>query len=146
MKNFLLGLSAILILSVFSCGSSQELQQQAPAQFGSATYIYTSKGIQLSIPVQAIQEDRITLQAVYFHGMKSPLVRSEENPKHFVANFRVGGDMIMDVDPKKEYGNQLPQMPNESPFKIDQDEAIVVFEQDQQTKYYKLSGIVEKEE
>ena len=52
----------------------------------------------------------------------------------------------MDVDPKKEYGNKMPQMPEESPFKIDQDEAILVFGQNEKTKFYKLTGIVEKEE
>ena len=46
---------------------------------------------------------------------------------------------------KKEYGNKPPQMPEDSPFMIEKDEAILVFTQNDKLKYYKLTGIVEKE-
>ena len=148
MKKSLLKITGILVLSIFaSCGSNKDLQERAPAQFADVYYTYTSEGIQLNIPVSVIQEERVDLQAVYFHGMKSPLVKSEENSNTYIANFRVGAqDMVMDVDSKKEYGNKMPQMPEKSPFKIDQDEAILVFGQNEKTKFYKLTGIVKKEE
>ena len=129
-----------------SCGSNKNLQEDIPAQFGEVYYNYTSEGIQLYIPVVSIQDERISLEAVYFHGMKSPLLQSEERSNLYVAKFRMGSkDMVMHEDPKKEYGNQAPQMPEESPVKIGNDEALLVFSQDDQLKYYKLTGIVEKE-
>ena len=129
-----------------SCGSNKDLQERAPAQFSEVYYTYDSNGIELNIPVTSIQDQRISLDAVYFHGMKSTLMQNEEKPNLYVANFRMGsGDMVMHEDPKEEYGNKPPQLPEKSPFSIDDDEAILVFTQDDQIKYYKLTGIVEKE-
>lgn len=146
MKNTLLFLSAAIVLTLFACGSSQELQERVPTLFGKVTYTYSSDGIQLEIPVVAIQDNRMSLDSVYFHGMKSGLVQDEEKPNRYVANFSVGSsDMVMSSDPAEEYGNKAPQKPEKSPFKINEDEAILVFTQDEQIKYYKLTGIVEKE-
>lgn len=146
MKNTLRFLSAAIVLTLFACGSSQELQERVPAQFGKVTYTYSSDGIQLEIPVVAIQDNRMQLDTVYFHGMKSELVKDQEKPNRYVANFNIGSsDMVMSSDPTEEYGNKAPQKPEKSPFKINDDEAILVFKQDEQTKFYKLTGIVEKE-
>ena len=147
MKNALHLMAGIFILTLFaSCGSNKDLQERAPAQFNEVYYTYTSNGIQLNIPVAAIQDQRMTMDAVYFHGMKSDLKQSEEKPNLYVANFRMGSeDMVMHEDPKEEYGNRPPQLPEESPFSIEEDEAILVFTQNDKLKYYKLTGIVEKE-
>ena len=147
MKNALQFTAGIFMLVLFaSCGSNKDLQERAPAQFSEVYYTYDSNGIELNIPVTSIQDQRISLDAVYFHGMKSNLMQSEEKPNLYVANFRMGsGDMVMHEDPKEEYGNKPPQLPEKSPFSIDDDEAILVFTQDDQIKYYKLTGIVEKE-
>ncbi|GAA4309910.1 hypothetical protein GCM10023115_35070 [Pontixanthobacter gangjinensis] len=147
MKNVLRLTAGIFMLVLFaSCGSNKDLQERAPAQFNEVYYTYNSNGIQLYVPVASIQDQRVSLDAVYFHGMKSPLKKSEERANLYVANFRMGtGEMVMDADPEKEYGNKPPQLKEESPYAIDDDEAILVFTQDEKTKYYKLTGIVEKE-
>ena len=147
MKNALRFTAGIFMLVLFaSCGSNKDLQERAPAQFNEIYYTYNSEGIQLNIPVASIQDERVKLNAVYFHGMKSGLKQSKERPNLYVANFRMGtGEMVMHEDPKEEYGNKPPQLPQESPFSIDDDEAILVFTQDGKIKYYKLTGIVEKE-
>lgn len=147
MKNSLHFTALIVVFSLFSsCGSNKDLQEKAPAQFQTAYYMPTSEGIKLVIPVSAIQDQQISIDGVYFHGMKSKLVQDPENPNLFTANFRIGtSDMVMSEDPKDEYGNKPPQMPEKSPFDIKNDEAIVVFTQNNKTKYYKLAGIVEKE-
>lgn len=147
MKKILHFTAGIFFLTLFaSCGSNKDLQERVPAQFGEVSYTYNSNGIRLNIPVVSIQDQRISLDAVYFHGMRSDLEKSEEQPNLYVADFRMGiGDMVMHEDPKEEYGNKPPQLPEESPFKINDDEAILVFTQNEQKKYYKLTGIVEKE-
>ena len=147
MKRTLQLITGVFILSIFaSCGSNKDLQERAPAQFNEVYYTYNSNGIELNIPVAAIQDERVKMEAVYFHGMKSPLTKSEERPNVYVANFRMGSDdMVMHEDPKKEYGNKAPQMPEDSPFMVEKDEAILVFSQNEKLKYYKLTGIVEKE-
>jgi len=147
MKNVLHLMAGVFILSLItSCGSNKDLQERAPAQFSEVYYTYDSNGIELNIPVTSIQDQKVKMEAVYFHGMKSSLKKNAEKPNVYVANFRLGSDdMVMHEDPKKEYGNKPPQMPEKSPFSINNDEAILVFTQDDQIKYYKLTGIVEKE-
>lgn len=147
MTKVLFFMACIFTLVLFSsCMSNKGLQDRAPAQFNEVYYTYDSNGIELNIPVSSIQNEQISLDAVYFHGMKSNLEKSESQPNLYVANFRMGSkDMVMHEDPKEEYGNQPPQMPEESPFSIDKDEAILVFTQDDKIKYYMLTGIVEKE-
>ncbi|MBT8294789.1 MAG: hypothetical protein KJO51_00055 [Gramella sp.] len=147
MTKILFFMTCIFTLVLFaSCGSNKDLQERAPAQFNEVYYTYDSNGIQLNIPVASIQDERVSLDAVYFHGMKSPLKQSEDKSNLYVANFRMGtGDMVMHENPKEEYGNKPPQLPEESPYAIDKDEAILVFTQDNKIKYYKLTGIVEKE-
>ncbi|HKJ48187.1 MAG TPA: hypothetical protein VJ973_03815 [Christiangramia sp.] len=147
MTKILFFFAAIFTLALFaSCGSNKDLQERAPAQFSEVYYTYNSDGIELNIPVVSIQDQLISLDAVYFHGMKSALNKSEEQPNLYVANFRMGmGDTVMHEDPKEEYGNTPPQLPEESPFSIEKDEAILVFTQGDNIKYYKLTGIVEKE-
>ncbi len=147
MKTNVLLFAGIFSLIFFgSCGSNKNLQERAPAQFDQVYYTKTSNGLKLNIPVIAIQDQQISLDAVYFHGLKSKLVQDEEQPNLYVADFRTGsGDKVMSKDPKEEYGNTPPQLPEKSPVKIDKDEALLVFTQNGVTKYYKLTGIVEKE-
>ena len=147
MTKILFFMAGILMVVLFaSCGSNKDLQERAPAQFDDVYYIYNSNGIELNIPVTSIQDQLVSLDAVYFHGMKSSLRKSDEKSNLYVANFRMGtGEMVMDEDPAKEYGNKPPQLPEESPFSIEEDEAILVFTQDDRIKYYKLTGIVEKD-
>lgn len=147
MKNLYLLFSGILIFSlVVGCGSNKELQERAPAQFQQVYYKNASDGLQLFIPVAAIQDNRIELKSVYFRGMKSDLTQDEESPNLYVANFSMGGsDYNMSEKPEDEYGNKAPQKPEKAPAKIDDDEAILVFSQNGQTKYYKLTGIEERD-
>lgn len=139
-------LFSIVLLSLFSsCGSNKELQERAPAQFNQVYYSETEDGLDLYIPVSVIQESRVELESVYFRGMHSPLQLDEEQSGLYVASFDLGkGDKVMHVDPKEEYGNKAPQPPKESPFKINKDEAVLVFKQNDKTKYYKLTGIEER--
>jgi hypothetical protein len=147
MKNALLFTAGAFVILLFaSCGSNNGLQERAPAQFNKVYYTYTSNGIQLNIPVASIQDQFISLDAVYFHGMKSQLKKSEEKPNHYIADFRMGsGEMVMHKDAEEEYGNKPPQLPEKSPYSIAEDEAILVFTQNDEIKYYRLTGIVEKD-
>ncbi|MGM0933611.1 MAG: hypothetical protein ACQEWD_09225 [Bacteroidota bacterium] len=139
-------LFSIVLLSILSsCGSNKELQERAPAQFNEVYYSETEDGLDLYIPVSVIQESRVQLESVYFRGMHSPLQLDEEQSNLYVASFATGNvDRVMHVDPKEEYGNKAPQIPEESPFEIKEDEAILVFKQNDKIKYYKLTGIEER--
>ena len=143
MKNIYFVFSSFLILSLFTnCGSNKDLQERVPVQFQDVYTTTGSSGLELHIPITVIQDNKISLDSVYFRGMKSPLVQSEEFPNEYVAQFNVtDSEMVMSGDPREEYGNKAPQRAEKIPFDIERDEAILVFSQNNKTKYYKLTDI-----
>ncbi|MFO7843475.1 MAG: hypothetical protein R6V16_06660 [Bacteroidales bacterium] len=146
MKYFYLVFTTVLAAVLLSsCGSNKELQERSPAQFEQAYFTSTTNSLQLFIPVKAIQVNRISLDSVYFRGMKSALQLDPENSGVYTAQFSTGEkDLIMSSDPKEEYANKMPQMPVKVPFEIKEDEAVVVFEENNKKKYYKITGIKER--
>ncbi|MDT0649275.1 hypothetical protein [Autumnicola edwardsiae] len=145
MKHIYLIFSSILIFSFFTnCGGNKGLQDRAPAKFQAVYTTTENSRLNLHIPVTVIQDSRISLDSVYFRGMKSALVQNEELPNKYVAEFNIkDSEMVMSSDPREEYGNKAPQKPEKSPFDIESDEAILVFSQNNQKKYYKLSDITD---
>lgn len=146
MKYFYLVFSTAFAAVLLSgCGSNKELQQRSPAQFDQSYFSSTTNSLQLFIAVKAIQLNRISLDSVYFRGMKSPLELDSENPGVYTAHFNTGNkDLIMSSDPAEEYANKMPQMPVKVPFELKQDEAVVVFKDNNKRKYYKITGIKER--
>ncbi len=142
MKKLLFLLSSIFALTLITgCGSNKELQERAPAQFQDIYYTEGENGLDLYIPVAVIQENRVSMDSVYFRGMKSALVRDSEQTNLFIANFSTGAMDIMSIDPAEENKNRIPQRTEKVPFEIQDDEAVLVFTQNNKTKYYKLTGI-----
>ncbi|APS40711.1 MULTISPECIES: hypothetical protein [Salegentibacter] len=145
MKKLLFLFSSIFALTLITgCGSNKELQERAPAQFQGIYYTQGENGLDLHIPVAVIQDNRVNLKSVYFRGMKSPLVQDSEQTNLFIANFGTNGMDIMSSDPAEENKNRVPQKTEQMPFEIEDDEAILVFSQNEKTKYYKLTGIQEQ--
>ena len=145
MKKLLFLFSSIFALTLITgCGSNKELQERAPAQFQDIYYTQGENGLDLHIPVAVIQDNRVNLKSVYFRGMKSPLVQDSEQTNLFIANFGTNGMDIMSSDPAEENKNRVPQKTEEMPFELEDDEAILVFSQNDKTKYYKLTGIQEQ--
>ena len=146
MKYFYLVFSSVLAAVLFSsCASNNKLQERAPAQFDQAYFTSTTNSLQLFIPVKAIQPNRINLDSVYFRGMKSPLGIDPANTSVYTAYFNAGNkDLIMSSDPAEEYANKMPQMLVKVPFELKEDEAVIVFKENNKRKYYKITGIKER--
>ncbi|MFN4762083.1 hypothetical protein ACKGJN_03075 [Gillisia sp. Q332] len=145
MKYFYLVFSTVFAAVLLSsCGSNKELQERSPAQFDQPYFTSTANSLQLFIPVKAIQPNRISLDSVYFRGMKSALQQDPENKSIYNAHFNTGKqDLIMSSDPAEEYANKMPQMPVKVPFELKEDEAVIVFKENNKKKYYKITGIKE---
>ncbi len=138
--------SLMVITALFTnCAGSKGLEEQAPAQIQRAYVVQDNNIMNLYIPVRSIQDERVNLESVYFREMKSDLKLDETQPGVYVARFVTGrGDMVMSSNPKEEYGNRLPQKKVDVPFKLKDDEAILVFSENENTKYYKLRDIKER--
>lgn len=148
MKYFYLFFSSIIITALFTnCAGNKNLQEAPPAQMQEAYITSQNNSLYFYLPVTSIQENRVNLDSVYFRGMAAPLERDTERPGVFKAQFKTGKeDYIMSSDPKEEYGNKPPQIRKEIPFKLENDEAILVFSENETRKYYKLTGIRERAE
>lgn len=148
MKYIYLLFSAVIITSVFSnCAGNQELQKRAPAQFQNAYFTSTGNSIKLYIPVVTIQTKQLKLDSVYFQGLKAALQQDDQQNGVYIAEFDTGKqDLIMSSDPKEEYANRMPQKAEKIPFELLDDEAVIVFTQNNKVKYYKITGIVERSE
>lgn len=136
----------ILFTAFFSgCGGSKILQEQPPAQFQQAYVVSEDNSLNLYIPVSVIQTERVDLRSVYFRGMKADLEQDDERPGMYVARFNTGrGDMVMHKNPKEEYGNRVPQRVEKAPVDIDDNEAVIVFSEKGDIKFYKITGIEER--
>lgn len=128
-----------------SCGGNQNLQEKAPASFQQVYFTKDASAMKLYIPVSAIQTERVAFNSVYFKGRKADIELDTTRSGRYVASFPLGKpDLIMSSDPREEYGNKVPSIPVEAPFKIKDDEAILVFTERGDIKFYKLTGIEER--
>ncbi|MFO7720241.1 MAG: hypothetical protein R6W85_07360 [Gillisia sp.] len=146
MKYFYLAFSTLFTAVLLSsCASNKDLQERSPAQFDQPYFTSNTNSLELFIPVKAIQPNRISLDSVYFRGMKSPLELDSAKTGVYMAYFSTGNkDLIMSSDPAEEYANMMPQMPVKVPFELKEDEAVVVFKENNKRKYYKITGIKER--
>ncbi len=146
MKHLFPSLSFFLVFTMFTgCGSNQNLQEKAPANFQQVYYTKDASSMKLFIPVSAIQTERVALNSVYFQDRKADLEMDTTRSGIYVATFPMGKqDLIMSSDPREEYGNKVPPIPVEAPVKIKDDEAILVFTERGDIKFYKIRGIEER--
>lgn len=138
---------ALLFLALLftGCGGNKNLQDTPPAQFQNAYYTTDAGSLTFYLPVSAIQTNRVDLTGVYFQGRKADLERDPRQPGLYIANFSTGKrDMIMSSDPREEYGNKVPETQEKVPFNLDDDEAVIIFLENDIQKFYKLSGIEER--
>jgi hypothetical protein len=146
MKYIYFLLSAVFITAIFSsCAGNKELEERPPAQFQQAYFTSTQDLIELYIPLVTIQSNQVALDSVYFRGLKSILQEDAQDPGVYFAQFYKGKqDLIMSSDPKEEYANKMPQKAGKLPFELQDDEAVIVFTQNNKTKYFKITGILER--
>ena len=146
MKYFYLLISAILATTFFTnCAGNKDLQERPPAQMGGVYTVTDASSVTLYIPVETIQTNRVSLDSVYFRGRAAVLEQEEATPGLFKAHFNTAKpDLIMSSEPREEYANKMPQKAGKTPFQLEEDEAVLVFTQNNKIKYYKITGIRER--
>ena len=121
------------------------MQERPPAQFQQAYFTSNQDSINLYIPVVILQTNQVALDSVYFRGLKATLQEDVQDPGVYIAQFYKGKqDLRMSSDPKEEYANKMPQKAEKVPFELQDDEALIVFTQNNKTKYFKITGILER--
>lgn len=143
----------VAVVSFSQCSSTKNLQDKAPAKFGQ---VYCQKwvagiqgggaGLNIFIPTE---DTSIILDSVYFRGKAAKLEVQYQKGKifigRFISDFNKKKDIIMSNEPKAEFGNEMPKVPQTIPFKLKDNECVISYKDGKTIKYFKIDNVVEKE-
>ena len=159
MKNSIYGV-IILVLGFTSCASQKKLVTEPPFVLGTATVQEwlggkeeSGSGQIVKIEVAQMNGEGIVLQNLYFRGKMVPVrMELEEGVTFAMCELKKLAankpDIKMHAESKKEVGNQPPKLSKKGkevfPFELKANEAVLSYLEDDKVKYYKLTGIKEK--
>lgn len=141
------------MVSFSNCASTQQLEKLEPLTIGDVYYQNWVAGVKgggsgfnIFIPISD-NANNIMLDSVYFKGKKAKL--EFNNNTVFIGRFKTTAnkkqDIIMSNEPYAEYGNKVPELPQKTPFELNDTECVVSYLEGNKTKYFKIEGIVRKE-
>ena len=139
----------ITAISLTFCAMKQEFQTEFPQEIQSVFYQKIKKGTE-SIVINFYIEFKkplaatIKLEKIHFHNQESLVQEITKNV--FVAHFYQSNkkeDLILDVNPAKEYGNKAPVI-QKSKFDLKPNEAVLEYKHDNKIFFYKISNVPEK--
>ncbi len=145
----------LIMFSFSQCSSQKKLQDKAPVQLKGVYCQNWVAGIQgggagtnIFIPIEAVTDKKVQLDSVYFRGKSAKLETKPQGTSIYIGRFiserNKKRDLVMDGDGKKEYGNEMPTIPEKIPFELKNDECVVSYKEGSKTKYFKIEGVVEK--
>lgn len=154
-KNSFFSISLSLVLFSFSnCGGTQkasetELEQNPPFTVAEASFQKWvagtqegGSGVDVFINISNVSEG-VVLQDLFFRNKKSQLNTSPTVRSQYIAHFKnSSSDPIMDIDPTKEAKNTPPE---KTPFTLNQNEAVISYDYNGTTAYFKIEQLEEKE-
>ncbi len=150
--NKIVSLTGITFISIllFCCKSSQEISQtNPPFKVTEATYNERIENDGKNVTMVSIKIDNteIKLDSVYFRNRSTRLEfikkNSEEKYVGYFKSTNTKKDLILHSDPKKEFGNQVPDISQRIPFKLEKDQAVVSYIYKGKISYYKILKISE---
>ena len=92
-------------------------------------------GINIFIPVTNLKTN-ITLDSLYFRGNKVLLETKPNNPNLFVGRILTEANQNEDFSPNTE---------EETSFDLKENEAVIIYTENDKMKYYKIENIKEKQ-
>lgn len=131
-----------LIVTFFlQCSSAQKLQEnvsfkveQPYFQNWIAGVKHGGSGINIFIPVTNLKTN-IALDSLYFRGHKVLLETKPNNPNLFIGRILTEANQNEDFSTKTE---------EEIPFDLKENEAVIIYTENDKKKYYKIKNIKEK--
>lgn len=137
--------------------ASQQLDETPPFKIISATYSNWAGGVKgvsgtnINITYKASQQ--IAFDSIFYKKRKTKVSFKNHNDVTSLLgqfqNKRINKlhDMILDADPKKEFGNKPnPNAKKNFPFDLKNNEAIVSYKHKGVTKYYKITNLTQQQE
>jgi hypothetical protein len=143
----------VLSASCFTfCGSNHQIQIDFPQEMVQVYYetsvadsLRSSVSIDFLLEFKEELSEEIRLQKLYFRNQETMIEKLSD--KKYVAHFPhmvVKQDFILDSDVKKEYGNNALIIIKPK-FELNRDEAVLEYRQNNETNFFKLAGIKQKQ-
>lgn len=98
-------------------------------------------GINIYFPT-LINKSNYKLEKVYFRGMIGEMQSGKASHFANLKSNKVG--LIMSNEDKAEYGNTVPTKPEPFPFELKDNECMISYLDNGETKYFQVYNIVEK--
>lgn len=136
MKSF----SIIIVLILVGCASKETFQTQFPIPISDYFYQINGNKTHFVIEFQQSILEEIQLEKLYFRNQTAEikLISSQKVEAVFFKP-----DLILDVNPENEYGNQ-PPISQKQRFQLNSNEAVLEFIQKGKIKHYKFTNVTEK--
>lgn len=146
--------SLFFALSFSQCSSSKKILESAPVTLGEVYFQSWVAGVQgggsginLFIPIGESSQSSMVLDSVYFRGKVAKLETKTDNTLYigrFLTAANQQSDLKMTNEDNGEYGNVLPSSTGNFPFQLKDNECVVSYQENNNTKYFKIENISEK--
>ena len=152
MKTPITIVSSILIIILFSNCASSQFDKKPPFLVKNAKYQNWiggkpgSKGTLITIEFNEKANENIQFDTLYFNDTFIPLkVDIIDNKTTLSGNFITSSSrdklIIMDKNPKKEFGNEAPSLSKKSPFTLAKNECVISYTIKDKTHYFMIDTL-----
>lgn len=141
-----LGIYLITIFALTTC-KTIKLEKESPFTVTGATYnnwVGGQQGVSgIRVIIGYTTTEKVDFKSIFFNDKEAKIEMKEREGKTYLFGYidtstRKDDDLILDIDPKKETKNKLPQ---KLPFKLKENEAIVSYLDGKRMKFVKVSDL-----
>ena len=148
-KTSSIGIVVIGLLLFFSCGSTSKISENTPPfKVLKATYsnwVGGQPGVNGVLFSIKIDNEAVKLDTVYFRNTSSVL-RYNEKASLYTSSIVLPNtkrDLQLDINPKNEFGNQVPNISTKIPFELKENEAVVSYFYKGENYHHKIPTVIE---
>ncbi|MDY7394644.1 hypothetical protein UMM65_05280 [Aureibaculum sp. 2210JD6-5] len=145
-------LSSILILSLFTNCASGQFDKKPPFTITKAQQQEWvggkpgSKGTMVTIEFAEKIDDNIQFDSIYYNNKFVNISVDSSDEKTVISGKFNSSDVtdkmiILDKDPKKEFGNKPPSLDKKSPFELSKNECVISYTINNKKRYFKLDTL-----
>lgn len=142
-----IGIYVLMIIGLMTC-KSPKFEKNPPFQITGATYnnwVGGQPGISgMKIIIGYTANQNVVFKSIFFFSKEMKVEHYKNEGNNYIigrldTSTRGDRDRILDKDPKKEMQNKLPK--KKLPFKLKENEAIIVYMDGKTKKYVKVENI-----
>lgn len=136
----------LFIVLGFTTCKTTKTNGNPPFAISGATYNYWAGGQAgvsgIKVIINYTSDQEVTFDKIYFQKKEGTVENHKREGKTFligrISTSKLRGDRILDIDPKKEMNNKLPE---KIPFDLKEDEAVIIYTYKGESHHYKVTNI-----